>query len=102
MAKKLSSNAIARGSFHPEKYSAPAATGYSLDQIEQFAAGIAAKLGYTPGDDVAPLVKRLGGEFRYLDTEDYFFRDDCERLIVDGPGPFTISLHKLGGLFNNR
>jgi hypothetical protein len=84
------------------KHVAPRATGYTLEEIEQLASSIAARLGYEPGNDIAPVIKRLGGEFRYLDTEDYFFRADCERLVVDGPGRFTISLHKLGGLFNNR
>ena len=84
------------------KYAEPVATGYSLDEIAQLAESIGEQLGYKPGEEIEPVVERLGGAFRYLDTDEYFFQDGCERLIVDGPGKFTISLHKLGGLFNNR
>ena len=83
-------------------HSAPKPTGYNQLQIEELAASIAEKLEFSPGGELAPVVERLGGNFKYLDTEAYFFEGGTARIVVDGPGRFVISLHKLGGLFDNR
>jgi hypothetical protein len=87
---------------HPVHHSAPMATGYDRQEIEQLAAMVAEKLGFLPGDDLDGAVSKLGGKFTYLDTEEYFFRGGTARIVVDGPKDFTISLHRSGGIFNNR
>jgi len=84
------------------RHAAPKATGYDQQEIEQLAAMVAEKLGFSPGDDLDEAVNKLGGKFTYLDTEEYFFRGGTARIVVDGPKDFTISLHRSGGIFNNR
>ena len=83
-------------------YSTPKATGYTQSQIEELAASIAGKLGFEPGGELKPVVERLGGNFKYLDTEAYFGEGGTARIVIDGPRNFVISLYKLGGLFDNR
>ena len=83
-------------------HNAPKPTGYKQSEIEQIASLVAKAVGFLPGNDLTPLVEKLGGQFRYLDTEEYFFKGGTARIVIDSPGKFVISLHKLGGLFNNR
>lgn len=86
----------------PLKHSAPKPTGYDADEIGEIAGLVAHRINFSPGDDLTPLVEKLGGECKYLDTEEYYFKGGNARIVVDAPSRFTIYLHKLGGLFSNR
>jgi hypothetical protein len=89
------------------KASRPEPLGLSRAKAEEFAQSVAGQLHFEPGDDLMPLVARIGGRISYSEAEDETssggsieIRDDkfLIRLAMD-TGPlrdrFTIA-HELG------
>lgn len=70
-------------------------------EIEEIAETLRDFLGYQPGDDLFPLIKKLGGKVEYLDFHAWL-DDGCDTIEVYGEGNFTIWLSRVGGLLRNR
>jgi len=49
-------------------YNAPQASGLRRESVHKLAEGIAKQLGYNPGDDLIPIVARLGGKISFQDA----------------------------------
>ncbi|WP_130472499.1 ImmA/IrrE family metallo-endopeptidase [Candidatus Magnetaquicoccus inordinatus] len=78
----------------------PQPFGGTSKQIEQFAEQIAERLGYRPGDDLIPLVQRLGGRIEYQELQE-LERDDGS-IRVNGSRDFVIKLASFTGPMRDR
>jgi len=64
-------------------------TGWSRDAIDSLAAEIAGKLGYKPGGDLRPIVRKLGG---LIEVDTWESGTHSGMLEVQEGGEFTIRL----------
>ncbi len=79
----------------------PVASGVSKAKIDELAAQVAAKVGYKPGADLEPIVRRLGGVIQYHTWD---VGDSSGSLEVrPGEKPlFTIRLPSFASNMRNR
>jgi Zn-dependent peptidase ImmA (M78 family) len=95
----------------PATYESPKPIGASKEEIWEFAERIATSLEYLPGDDIEPIVERLGGKVEYLGLTSE--GTQTASITVEKDGKFIIQLfqnlfplqerisiaHELGHLF---
>lgn len=82
-------------------YNAPEASCLSKPAIDRLASGVARQLGFTPGDEIEPIVEKLGGhiEFRSLSE----VADPSSGSIrINDDGTFVIFLPSHTGHLRNR
>ena len=72
-------------------YSAPVECGLSKAAVDNIAASVAEHLQYQPGQDLEPVVARLGGKIRMQDVLD-FNHQASGSIRVEGQGDFQIFL----------
>lgn len=72
-------------------YPLPVATNLSRQDIEIIAENIAAQLEYRPGDDLEPVVSKLGGSVK-IEYGAGLFDSDSGSLLVHKAGKFEIFL----------
>lgn len=82
-------------------YSAPIECGLSKAAVDNVAANVAEHLGYQPGQDLEPVVVRLGGKIMIQDVLD-FNRHSSGSIRIDGPGQFHIFLASHTGPTRDR
>ena len=75
--------------------------GLSKDSIHQIAETFADRLGYTPGDDLAPVVAALGGRIINVPLSDLTNSKDGS-IKIFGFRDFEIYLPEDGGPFRSR
>lgn len=79
----------------------PKPANVAKSAVDKFAEMAAAKLGYKPGDDLVPIIKRLGGEIRYDSWDDGEKAGSLE--VYPGKKPaFLIRLSAFAGNLRNR
>ena len=69
--------------------------------VEAVALSIAKQLGFSPGGDLDPVVKKLGGRIEFLAWEDWLTHSH-DTITIDGPGDFTIRLMWSDGPLRHR
>jgi predicted transcriptional regulator len=77
----------------------PEPTGLPRKAVEDIAAKIASRLNFGPGDDLNPIVEKLGGRIKVRSWREG--REDGA-IHVEGPGNFTIFLSPYTGPFRDR
>jgi Zn-dependent peptidase ImmA (M78 family) len=77
------------------------ACGAGKATVESFAAKFARSLGYRPGDDLDPIVERLGGKIVYRSFADLGESEDASVRVWD-VGRFEIVLPDYTGLARDR
>jgi hypothetical protein len=73
--------------------------GLNKAQVQSVAAQVAKKLGYKPGDELAPLVKKIGGKIEVASWDEV---GTTGSITVRAAGDFTISLSPLSGNRRDR
>lgn len=73
--------------------------GWSKAQVQSVAAQVAKKLGYKPGDELAPLIRKLGGKIEVARWDEV---GTTGSITVRATGDFTISLSPLSGNRRDR
>lgn len=105
-------------STRPDELSLPKATNASKRSIEAFAEKAAGILGYEVGEEIEPIVKKLGGRLHY---QWYSVEETCDVglripesipkfasdhysgvLVVKGPNDFDILLSPYTGILRDR
>ncbi|OCI91569.1 hypothetical protein A6U85_24115 [Agrobacterium sp. 13-626] len=76
-------------------------TRASKDQIHAFAESLAQQLGFGPGDDVEPLIRRLGGKIEVKNPLNYPGQFP-ESIIVKSSTDFTIFVPSLTSVERDR
>lgn len=76
------------------------ATWWTQAEIEEIGTLVADKLAYQRGDDLEPLVKRLGGRIEFQQLADWV--GDVDEIEVRGPSDFTIYLSHFSGPLRDR
>lgn len=79
----------------------PKAANVAKTAVDEFAEKVAAKLGYKPGDDLVPIVKRLRGEIRYDSWDDQEKAGSLE-VYPNGTPAFLLRLSAFAGNLRNR
>ena len=77
------------------------AANLSRDDIEQIADKVRNVVGYQPGDELIPIIKRIGGQVDFINLHEWL-DDHCATITVRGKRDFTIQLSRVGGLLRNR
>jgi hypothetical protein len=73
--------------------------GWSRSKVQDFAAGVARKLGYKAGAPLEPIVEKLGGKIRVAPEE---IGAGTGFIDVRGPSDFVISLSPYSGEKRDR
>lgn len=81
---------------NPLNYELPTPVDLPRADISAIAENVRKKVGYNPGDPLEPIVVKLGGEIRYVETH-----DNSGSIIVE-PGRFWISISKDTSLARDR
>jgi len=71
------------------EYNSPSPVGGSYKEIEKLGELVADKFGYKPGDDLYPILEKLGGRYHYINSWEFY---DNESVFVHGPEDFDIYL----------
>lgn len=79
------------------EWAEPTALGFTRGDVTALAVNVAKKLNYQPGDDLEPVVKRLGGSIEYGDSE----HSDSGSIEI-GPESFKIFLSLTTSLLRDR
>ncbi|MEH2508588.1 Zn-dependent peptidase ImmA (M78 family) [Bradyrhizobium sp. AZCC 1578] len=82
-------------------YSAPIECGLSKAAVDSVAASVAEHLNYKPGQDLEPVVERLGGKIRIQDVLD-FNRQSSGSIRIEAQGNFQIFLASHTGPTRDR
>ena len=69
--------------------------------VEAVALSIAKQLDFSPGGELEPVVKKLGGRIEFLAWEDWLTHSH-DTITIDGPGDFTIRLMWSDGPLRHR
>jgi predicted transcriptional regulator len=77
----------------------PEPTGLPRKTVENLASKIAKRLQLSPGEDLSPIVEKLGGRIKVRSWREG--REDGA-IHVEGPGDFTIFLSPYTGPFRDR
>lgn len=83
------------------EYSPPIESGLSKAVVDRFASDVANQLSYVPGDDLVPIVEKLGGQIQVQDVLD-FTRLPSGSIRVHGEGDFEIFLAAHTGPMRDR
>jgi hypothetical protein len=84
---------------HPPELSEPKPCGWSRAEVQRFAAEVAKRLGYQPGENIERIVERLGGQVTVSDWES---AAQTGSITVTGPRQFHIALSPLSGRRRSR
>lgn len=82
-------------------YSAPIECGLSKAAVDNVAANVAEHMGYKPGQDLEPVVERLGGKIRIQDVLD-FNKHSSGSIRIQSQGRFQIFLASHTGPTRDR
>jgi Zn-dependent peptidase ImmA (M78 family) len=82
-------------------YNEPKECGLSKLTVDKLAANVASQVGYKPGADLYPIVKKLGGK---IDISDLWSVSDATSgaITIDEDGSFIISLASHTGAVRDR
>lgn len=69
--------------------------------VEDVALSIAKQLDFSPGGELEPIVKKLGGRIEFLAWEDWLTHSH-DTITIDGPRDFTIRLMWSDGPLRHR
>lgn len=77
------------------------ASNLPRSDIERIADKVRKVVGYQPGDELIPIIKRIGGQVEFIDLHKWL-DDHCATIEVRGKRDFAIRLSRVGGLLRNR
>ena len=95
---EINMNATARETDVPAER--PRSWGLTRSDIERIATSVASQLGYLPGQDLQPLIRRIGGDIEVAPDEDGASLSGS--IDVRGPSDFTIYLPLHTGRLRDR
>lgn len=84
-----------------DTYADASATNLDSRIIDEQAEDLARRCSYSPGDEVLPIVKKMGGLIEYKNFLEWEKTHDGS-ILVDGPENFTIFLSNFHGPLRNR